>query len=104
MRGGETFTWKMSEGEKGDGKPEQRKFQSTFYFTVGVLLLLIPAISMVVGAEDVFTTCTAFAFVFSLQGWLKARSIPLRLIGVVLTGISGGILLLWVRAWVAFIF
>jgi hypothetical protein len=28
----------------------------------------------------------------------------LRLIGVILTGISGGILLLWMRAWVAFIF
>lgn len=94
----------MSEAEQAEGRPKPKKFQSSFYFAVAVILLLVPAISMVVGAEHFFTACTAFAFVSSLLGWLKARSITLRLVGVILTGVSGGILLLWVRAWASFIF
>lgn len=101
MRGGEAFERGLiqamppNETDLANEKQAARKFQSSFYYAVVVPLLFITTFSGRSPAEH--PAICGIAFVLSLLGWVKAKSVPSRVIGVLLTGITGGYFLLGLR-------
>ena len=85
----------MSEGEQVKGRQKPKKFQGSFYSALVISWTLVTGFF---GHSTVSSPYTCgVAFVLSLIGWLKGRSVLARMIGVILTGVFGGYLLQWAR-------
>ncbi len=101
MRGGEAFEKRLSTLTKAmrpdDTDPEKRQivrpYQSGFYLTVAALVLILS------GFTQSTPSFNGVVFAFSLVGWIKAKSPVSRVSGVLLTGLSGGYLILSLRSW-----
>jgi len=87
----------MPSNETDPAKEKQaaKKFQSSFHHAVVVPLLFVTTFSGRSPAEH--PAICGIAFVPSLLGWIKAKSVPSRVMGVLLTGITGGCFLLGLR-------
>ena len=60
-----------------------RAFQSSFCYVVAITLFLLGGF----GGGYLFF---GIAFLFGFIGWLKAKSLPARILGVVIAGVTGG--------------
>ncbi len=86
----------MKRDEPKPVKPSGRKFQSSFYFALAASIFLLSGFG--VGHPAEAPLLSAFALALGLAGWIKAKSLAARILGVLLTGISGGCLVLGLRS------
>lgn len=87
--------------------PETRRAPSpTIVRSDGVFYLLASSVflalsTLIMGMPGDYWPMLLPAFVLSVIGWLKAKIRPLRIVGVFVTGVSGGMLLGDLAAWSA---